>query len=234
MISRNQDGEFIFTLDESGEFEGALKEVLATTEIGKKYRKEYFTKERGDQDAAMLVDAAIAVAEDLTGKPLISRPILERALTLLIDSGKIQPKSLQTAQQLEEPEVDSRPRDKNGKLLTDVQIKFGEMTRFAQTATPDAIRQRKHIDREFLAFLQSQLRKEMQSQEVGDAAVNLNQTAPKKKNPPVDVVAYAARYRTMSTAVIKKELGRGTNPLGPAAAEEANRLFNSACAAGLI
>jgi hypothetical protein len=234
MISRNQDGEFIFSVDESEEFEGALKEVLATTEIGKKYRKEYFTKERSDRDAAMLVDAAIAVAEDLTGKPLISRPILERALTLLIDSGKIQPKNLQAAQQLEEPEVDSRPRDKNGKLLTDVQIKFGEMTRFAQTATPDAIRQRKHTDREFLAFLQSQLRKEMQSQEVGDAAVNLNQTAPTKKNPPADVVAYAARYRTMSTAVIKKELGRGTNPLGPAAAEEANRLFNSACAAGLI
>src|SRR5258708_30370266 len=130
MISRNEDGEFIFSVEESDEFEGAVKEVLATTEIGKKYRKEYFTKERGDEDAGKLVDAAIAVAEDLTGKPLISRPILERALTLLIDSGKIQPKNLQAAQQLEEPEVDSRPRDKNAKLLTDGQIKFGGMPRY--------------------------------------------------------------------------------------------------------
>jgi hypothetical protein len=234
MISRNSEGEIVFSVDESDEFEGALKEVLATTEIGKKYRKEYFTKERGNEDAERLVDAAVEVAKDTTGKSLISRPILERALTLLIDSGKIQSKNLHTAQQLEEPEVDSRPRDKNGKLLTDVQIKFGEMARFAATATADAVRQRKHTDHEFLVFLQSQLRKEMQDQPVGDAVVNLNQMAPTKKNPPADVAAYAARYRTMSTTDVKRELSPGMNPHGPAAAAEANRLFNSACAAGLI
>src|SRR5258708_8660861 len=118
MISRNEDGEFIFSVEESEEFEGALKEVLAATEIGKKYRKEYFTKERGDEDAEKLVDAALAVAKDTRGQPLISRPILERALILLIDSGKIQPKNLVKSTPLEEEPEDLTPRNKNRNLLT--------------------------------------------------------------------------------------------------------------------
>jgi hypothetical protein len=206
MIGRNTDGEFIFSVDESDEFEGALKEVLATTEIGKKYRKEYFTKERGDEDAEKLVDAAVAVAKDTTGQPLLSRPILERALTILIDSGKIQPKNLQAAQPLEEPEVDSRPRDKNGKLLTDVQIKFGEMARFAATATADAVRQRKHTDHEFLVFLQSQLRKEMADTPVGDGVTPAGQPTTKARASQ-ELVAFAQKYTHEPTANLRPKGG---------------------------
>jgi hypothetical protein len=206
MLSRNQDGEFVFDVNETEEFESALKEVLATTEIGKIYRKDYFTKESADKHSGMLVDAALAVAEDLTGKPLISRPILERALTLLIDSGKIQPKNLQAAQQLEEPEVDSRPRDKNGKLLTDVQIKFGEMTRFAQTATADAIRQRKHTDHEFLVFHQSQLRKEMAETVVGDAVSEGQPTT--KVRTSKELESFAQKYLVEPSVNLRPKNGR--------------------------
>lgn len=233
MISRNQDSQFVFSVDETEEFESALKEVLATTEIGKIYRKDYFTKESGDKDAARLVDAALAVAEDLTGKPLISRPILERALTLLIDSGKIQPKNLQAAQQLEEPEVDSRPRDKNGKLLTDVQIKFSEMTRFAETATPDAVCQRRHTDRAFADFVRHNLRLEMQSQEVGDAVVPAG-TSTAKARASKELVDFAHKYTHEPIANLKPKGGyvmlAGEQITWPAF----NDLLSRASAANLI
>lgn len=207
MITRNNDGEFVFSVDETEEFEGALKEVLSTTEIGKLYKKEYYVEARGDEDAGKLVDAAITVAEDLTGKPLISRSILERALTLLIHSGKIRPKNLQTAQQLEEPEVDTRPRDKNGKLLTDAQIKFGEMTRFAETATPDAIRQRRHTDRAFADFVRHNLRLEMQSQEVGDAVTPAGQQPTTKTRASKELIDFAQKFLKEPSANLRPKNG---------------------------
>jgi hypothetical protein len=233
MISRNQDGEFIFSVDESEEFEGALKEVLATTEIGKKYRKEYFTKERGDEDAEKLVDAALAVAKDTTGQPLISRPILERALTLLIDSGKIQPKNLQAAQQLEEPEADSRPRDRNGKLLTPQQIAWSEMTRFAAEATPDQIRQRRHTDSVFADYVRHNLRLEMQSQEVGDAVVPAGKSTTKARASQ-ELVAFAQKYTHEPTANLRPKGGYVTLAGDQIPWATFNDLLSRASAANLI
>ncbi len=233
MITRNNDGEIVFSVDESEEFEGALKEVLATTEIGQEYRKEYFTKERADEDAGKLVDAAVEVAKDTTGKPLISRPILERALTLLIDSGKIQPKNLQTAQQLEEPEVDTCPRDKNGKLLTDVQIKFGEMTRFAETATPDAIRQRRHTDGAFADFVRHNLRLEMQSQEVGDAVVPAGASTTKARASK-ELVDFAQKFLREPSANLRPKNGMVSLAGEQIAWPTFNDLLSRASAANLI
>jgi hypothetical protein len=62
----------------------------------------------------------------------------------------------------------------------------------------------------------------------------LNQKISTKKAVPADVAAYAARYRTMSSDQVKNELSPGRNPLGPAAAAEANRLFELSCQYGLI
>ncbi len=233
MITRNNEGEFVFTIDESEEFESALKDVLASTQIGKTYRKEYFTKERGDQDAAMLVDAAIAVAEDLTGKPLISRPILEHALTLLIDSGKIQPKNLQAAQQLEEPEVDSRPRDRNGNLLTPQQIAWSEMTRFAAEATPDQIRQRRHTDSIFADFVRHNLRLEMQSQEVGDAVVPAG-TSTTKARASQELVDFTSKYNREPIANLKPKGGYVTLAGEQIPWATFNDLLSRASAANLI
>jgi len=70
----------------------------------------------------------IAAAQQIAGGPNISIRHLTRALELLIDSGKLQPRvAVQTAE-LEEPAEDTRPRDKSGKLLTPEQMSWGEMS----------------------------------------------------------------------------------------------------------
>ena len=80
--------------------------------------EEAFDLDIPDEDAEKILSAAIRVA----GGELVSARDLVRALELLIDSGLIQPKNVAQSTQLEEPAEDTRPRDKNGKLLTTEQI----------------------------------------------------------------------------------------------------------------
>ncbi len=191
MISRNSAGEITFTIDDREELVGALKEIFATTEIGKLYKTKYFTRESADEDAGKLVGAAMQIA----GGPNISIQHLTKALELLIDSGKFKAKNLTQTEQLEEPAEDTRPRDKNGKLLTPQQISWSEMTQFASTATPDAIRQRRHTDHVFAEFVRTNLRREMQEQPVGDAVTPAGQ--PKTKTRVTQELAEFARKYTL-------------------------------------
>jgi hypothetical protein len=115
------------------------------------------------------------------------------ALELLIDSGELQPKNVAQSTQLEEPEEDKRPRDKNGKLLTQAQLDWSEMTTFAQTATPDAIRQRKYVDGKFREFIQTNLRREMQEQPVGDGVTPVGQPTTKTRASQ-DLVDFVRKF----------------------------------------
>jgi hypothetical protein len=230
MISRNQDGEFIFSVDESDEFEGALKEVLAITEIGKKYRKEYFTKERGDEDAEKLVDAALAVAKDTTGQPLISRPILERALTLLIDSGELQPKNVAQSAQLEEPEEDLRPRGRDGKLLTDSQLKWQEYRTWSETANSSERKIRMNSDSGYATFVRKALQAEM-SQPI-DGAVPVGPTS--KARVSKDLVDFARKYHKEPIANLRPKGGFVTLEGEQIAWPAFNELMTKATAAGVI
>jgi hypothetical protein len=183
MIGRNTEGDVTFTIDDRDELVSSTKEILTSTEIGQTYNKLYYDKERGDDDAAKMV----AAAQQIAGGPNISIRHLTRALELLIDSGELQPKNIAQAVQLEEPEEDLRPRDKNGKLLTPEQIAWGEMTRFAQTATPDAIRQRRHTDHVFAEFVRTNLRREM-IHEI-DGAVQVGPTSKARTSTELEVFA---------------------------------------------
>jgi hypothetical protein len=188
MISRTQDGEVVFTADETSELVGALKEMFAT-EIGQVYTKDYYVKSRGDEDTEKLVSAAMQIA----GSPNISSRHLTHALSLLIDSGGIQPRVAVQTTELEEQEEDTRPRDKNGKLLTPQQIAWSEMTQFASTATPDAIRQRRHTDSVFADFVRTNLRREMAATEVGDAVTPAGQPTTKARASQ-ELVDFARKY----------------------------------------
>jgi hypothetical protein len=202
MIGRNADGEITFTVDDQEEVVGALKEIFRTTEVGKLYQKEFYTKERGDEDAEKILGAAIQIA----GGSNISSRHMMHALTLLTDSGELKPKNLVQTAQLEEPEEDTRPRDRNGKLLTPQQIAWGEMTRFAETATPDAIRQRRHTDSVFADFVRINLRHEMQEQPVGDAVTLAGQPTTKAR-PSKEVEAFAQKFLVEPSANLRPKGG---------------------------
>jgi|HubBroStandDraft_2_1064218.scaffolds.fasta_scaffold15879_3 hypothetical protein len=178
MISRNSAGEIIFSaVDDRDELVSSLKEILTSTDVGRDYKKNYHAKERSDEDGEKIVAAAIQIA----GGPMISSRHLQHALTLLIDSGEIKSRNAVEAEQLEEPEEDLRPRDRNGKILTPEQISWGEMSRFAATATADQVRQRKNTDHKFREFIQTNLRREMREQPVGDEVTVVGQPTTKTR-----------------------------------------------------
>jgi hypothetical protein len=195
MISRTQDGEIVFhAIDDRDELKSAFKEMFST-DIGKLYKKEYFTPSAVEEHEVRLV----AAAQQIAGGPRISSRHLVHALTLLVDSGELQPRvAVQTAQ-LAEPEEDLRPR-KNGKLLTPEQIAWGEMSRFATEATSDQIRQRKNTDHKFREFIQTNLRREM-DQPV-DGAVTPAGEPEKKLKASAELVDFVHKYnRTPSDAL---------------------------------
>ena len=198
---QGRDGIVRFDCQDEQEVVSALKEIFNTTEIGKTYKKEFYVKDRGDDDFEKLVRAAIQIA----GSDMISIGDLSHALTLLIDSGEIKPKNFTATQPLEEPVEDTRPRDRNGKLLTDAQIAWGEMARFAETASADAIRQRKNVDGKFREFVANNLRREMQG-EIGDAVIPAGQpTAKTRANQTL--VDFARKYNAEPSQNLKPRGG---------------------------
>jgi len=230
MIGRNTEtGDITFTIDDREEVVGALKEIFRTTEVGKLYLKEFYTKERGDEDAEKILGAAIQIA----GSQNISTRHLQHALTLLLDSGEIQPRVAAQAEQLEEEPEDLRPRDRNGKLLTPQQIAWSEMTTFANTATPDAIRQRRHTDSVFAEFVRTNLRREMAETAIGDAVVPAGQSVTKARSSQ-ELVDFARKYTLEPTTNLRPKGGYVTLGGEQMSWSTFNDLLSRASAANLL
>jgi hypothetical protein len=229
MITRNQDGEIVFSADETDELVGALKEIVATAEVGKLYKRDFYSKERADDDC----DKLVAAAQQIAGGPNISSRHLTHALTLLIDSGELQPRNAVQAEQLEEPEQDLRPRDRNGKLLTEAQISWGEMSRFAATATADQVRQRKNVDGKFREFIQTNLRREMAEQPVGDGVTPAGQPTTKARASQ-ELVDFTSKYNREPIANLKPKGGFVTLGGEQMPWSTFNDLLNKATAARLL
>ena len=231
MNTRRPDGTWAIDLDDRREVVDALKELMNQHESGIEYKNLCYTKETGDEDFELIIDACHTLFPD--GHVTTAR--MADALQLLMDSGRIQRKDFEPAVPLEEPKPDTTLRDKNGKPLSASQLKWSEFRQFADSASMEEINRRKRTDPEFATFVRKNMEREMQEQPVGDGVENLNANRVQQQSgAPSDVRAYAARYRTMSAAEVKKERSPGMNPLGPAAAREANRLFEAACSDGLI
>lgn len=231
-MKRSDSGEVLFNLNDEGELVDALKSLFKETQVGKKFRAEYYDGDPDGKETQKLLDA-VEMLFGTDGYASLNQ--LATALNTLILSGQVTPREQDDAEPLPEPKADTTPRDRNGKALTQEQLDWSEMTRFANESSMDAIRQRKNIDAKFRAFLATNYRREMVSTPVHDGVTNLNANRQAQQSGvPADVLAYATRYRTISSSDMRKELSPGMNPLGPAAAKEANRLFEAAVASGLI
>jgi hypothetical protein len=161
--------------------------------------------------------------EQASGRVEITVPEAEAAARELFLAGDLQPK---------QKKVEQPPAPKS---LTASQQVWSEYRIFSESHTSAECRARARVDVGYGNFMRKNYEREFAASPVGDAVVNLNEKTPtKKKAVSADVAAYAARYRTMSADVVRKELSPGMNPSGPAAAAEAKRLFDASCAAGLI
>jgi neutral trehalase len=102
--------------------------------------------------------------------------------------------------QLEEPEEDLRPRDRNGKLLSQAQISWGEMARFAESASIQQINERKNSDPQFRQFVETNLRREMLPAEDGIPQV-------KKTRVSQEVADFAFKYNREPIANLRPKGG---------------------------
>lgn len=121
------------------------------------------------------------------------------------------------------------------KKLSPSQQKWSEYRVFSEEHSMSECRARAQQDSAYASFMHKNFEREAAENRDPNGLVSLNANrTPTKKGVPADVVAYAERYRTMSSDAVRRELSPGMNPLGPAAAAEANRLFQAGCDAGLI
>lgn len=232
-MKRNSKMEILFNLQDSEEFADALKSLLNETEIGKKYKAEYYTRESGNQHTDLILNAVDLLFPSNDGHTVRQ---LSVALHNLILAGQIQPKDKEVEEPLEEPIEDTRPRSKAGKLLTAEQLAWGEMTKFANESSMDAIRQRKYVDPKFREFVETNVRREFQEQPVGDAVTNLNANKPRESHGAIteEERAFARKWNLLSVAESKKLLSPAMNPDGPEAAARAQRLLNLVSSYGLV
>lgn len=235
-MDRNNEGVLIFDFEDVDDRQEAFN-MLMELPSSKNYLEHYDPIKDRDEHADLIMDAVDTLYGEAVADGKISVRQLELGLKTLIKSGAI---SFSKEEQpvLEAPAVpvvDATPRDRAGRALTESQLAWGEMTKFANESSMDAINQRKYVDPQFRAFMATNMRREMQEQVVADGVENLNANrTPQAESVPDDVRAYAVRYRTLSVSDARKELSPGMNPLGPEAARKANQFFEAACAANLI
>lgn len=136
----------------------------------------------------------------------------------------------------EEEEVD--PAEAEAAMIAE----FAAWSDAPDTSTK-MIAERRRVDRSYAEYYNARLQQEVRSDDpMADinAQNNLHQPSPSTMTPtsrkvaPADVQQFAVQYMRMSTEQLKTLLSPATNPDGPAAAGRVKRLFDDACAYGLI
>jgi hypothetical protein len=200
MITRNSEGDVVFSIDERDELVSAMKEVFAT-EIGQDYKKNYYVKDRADDDCEKIVAAALQIA----GSQLISSRHLTHALSLLIDSGEIQPKNVAQSTPLEEPEEDLRPRGRDGKVLSDSQLKWQEYRTWSESANSSERKLRTQSDPGYATYVRKAYQAEM-DQEIGGSVTPLGQPT-KKARASKEIETFAQKFLVEPSSNLRPKNG---------------------------
>src|SRR6266566_3063738 len=186
-----QDSEGIFRFDartDEDELVSSLREVVKTSDVGRDYFENYRTEESADADANLVLNAAVRVA----GGFQISANDLAVALALLIETGQIKPKNFKAAVPFDEPKIDTRPRDRNGKVLSSSQLAWKAMREWAEVHTAAECRRRAVDDVEFSNFMRLNLQREMNASPVPDAVTPIGQSQGAKRTP--ELLEFARKY----------------------------------------
>jgi hypothetical protein len=143
------------------------------------------------------------------------------------ESGRLKRKAVEPAP-VEEIPVEV-PVDRNGRPLTDAQIRWAEYTRFSNSASSEQRKERIRTDAGYASFVRTNLRREMNSAPV-DGGVVLNARAEAKAAPP-ELVKWVEEYKVTPMAVVRQLTRADCNPYGY---QEYKRMFNEAVEFGLI
>jgi hypothetical protein len=203
MIRRNELNEVVFDpRKDHEEFKSCLREIFRTTDAGRNFVKNCFTEENEDLHTQKLISAASLIS----GSSEVGISHLTRALELLLDSGEIQPREYAPAAELTEPEEDTRPRDKNGKLLSLHQIAWSEFRQYSETHSSEDCRRRARTDAGFANFMRKNLEREMGGG-VGDAVTPVGDQGTKRVEPTNELAEFARAYHAEPAANLKPRGG---------------------------
>ena len=180
--------EFTFTVDNEQEITDAFREIFLSP-LGEMYKRDFYSQEMEEEHTAKILRAA----QTLTGSENITVNAMARGLELLISAGEIRPREEEVSEELVEPEEDVRPRDRNGRLLTEAQVKWSEYRQFAETASMAEISLRKKQDPGFANFVRKNLEREMAGG-VGDAVTPVG-TPSSRVAPTQELTDFARKYQ---------------------------------------
>jgi hypothetical protein len=129
--------------------------------------------------------------------------------------------------------VDDRPRDKNGKVLTEAQLAWREFGEWERTHSAEECRQRARKDAAFGVFLREKVEGEWAATQSSGGAVVPTDRLPATQTGkvPQDVLDFVEKYHKLSVAQCRSLSNAASNPDGY---KEWNRLFEAARAAGKI
>jgi hypothetical protein len=130
-----------------------------------------------------------------------------------------------------EPVTEPEPeRDSRGHILGESQKKWKEYRDFAETHSSQECRDRARVDSGFASFRRLNLERE--SRETPSTQFVLAGGATTESKPAVtsELIAFAEEYRRTPTAEVRKR----RNPVFNLSAEQYNKKFDAALAAGLI
>jgi hypothetical protein len=129
--------------------------------------------------------------------------------------------------------VDNTPRDKNGKPLTESQLRWSEYRQFSETHNSAERKARTQTDSGYREFVHTNLVREFAEQPVGDAVVAVGTQAVRQDKTKVtqELREFAQAYRLAPTSEVKKLSSPAMNPIGY---ELYRKNIDLAIAAGLL
>ena len=198
-------------VDDDPELRKEFMAEIKQTAAGKKYFQTFASEE----NAAKVIEAVYRLYPDIE---YVTVSAFVDAIGTMIAAGELTP-TLEPETHTPVATPTPAPVDKNGRPLTQAQIKWSEMTQFANEHSMREINERKRIDPVFADFIRTNLRRDMQQEIDGDARPtnpHLEQNATPTKAAMKDerLVKFASDYRKAPTAEIRKLKRSDTNPLG--------------------
>lgn len=202
----------MFNVNDGEQLAVAIDDLVTRSEIFQKYLREYFVQDEFESHLELIRHTAVRVSanvpEQLRGVYLsgeaawkVDDSILERALYLLITSGRIKPKKAAAAP-LEETPVDTRPRDKTGRPMSPKAIQWQKWEQWCNDPkNPPSMREietKRKTDPAFAEFYehQSALRRKEQPTDGFDPEAAKAAAGP-------ELTAFAESYNRAPVASLK-------------------------------
>jgi hypothetical protein len=229
MIRRNTDGDFTWNIREEDDLRDLFQEALATP-IGQRFKDDYYVAEKEGEYTTLWINTMKRLQGDT-----VTLVCALHALRLLMDSGEFVPKNQTAYTPLSElvPEVEV-PKDKNGKPLTDAQLKWRAFGEFEKTHSVAECRARAQRESDFGTFYRKLIEGQWSDVESSGGAVRLNERSTNARKAGAALQEFARLYLKEPIANLRPKGGFVT--LGGEQIDVASftELQSAAAAKGLI